>query len=318
MKKSEPRATQTGVVWRSTGSWYSVRTGSGDVIPCKLKGKFRLKGLRTTNPIAVGDRVDFIYDPKTETGVITGIHERENYVVRKATKLSKSVHIIAANVDQVVLIVSLIKPRTSTGFIDRFLVTTEAYHIPATIVFNKKDLYQEEQFELLNEYIRVYESAGYDCLVTSAKTGENVERFKTLLKGKLSLLSGHSGVGKSALINAVDPALNLKEGEISKYHEKGKHTTTFAEMFSLQFGGRIIDTPGIKEFGLVGFDKYELGQRFPEFREKMFDCRFNDCLHRSEPGCAVRKAVENGEISAFRYKNYLNILKDLEEEAEFG
>jgi ribosome biogenesis GTPase len=318
MSKKKKADLKTGVVVRSTGSWYAVRQDNDFTVQCKLKGKFRIKGIRTTNPVAVGDKVDFIYDEDTQTGVIVHIHERENYVIRKATKLSKAAHIIAANVDQAVLIVSLIKPRTSTGFIDRFLVTTEAYHIPATIVFNKRDLYDEELLEVLEEYIKVYESAGYDCLVTSAKENYNVKAFEEVLKNKISLLSGHSGVGKSALINAVDPSLNLKEGEISKYHDKGKHTTTFAEMFPLYFGGFIIDTPGIKEFGLVGFDKYELGQRFPEIRKKMTECRFNDCLHKAEPGCAVRVAVESGEISSFRYKNYLNILKDLEEEQNFS
>lgn len=317
MGKNPKEKVIYGRVVRSTGSWYAVRQNDGSITQCKLKGKFRIKGIRTTNPIAVGDVVEFFVDEKTGTGVIKNIRKRENYVIRKATKLSKAAHIIAANVDQAVLIVSLTKPRTSTGFIDRFLVTAEAYHIPSTIVFNKWDLYDDELKKVLDEYIDVYSKAGYNCLVTSAKEHYNVDKLKEILKDKISLLSGHSGVGKSALINAIDPSLNLKEGEISKYHEKGKHTTTFAEMFSLAFGGFIIDTPGIKEFGLVGFDKYELGQRFPEFRARMTECRFNDCLHRSEPGCAVREAVENGEISRFRYKNYLNILKDLEEEQDF-
>ncbi len=309
----EQKKVQTGRVVRSTGSWYSVKVENGEIVKCRLKGKFRIEGIRTTNPVAVGDIVDFLLDEKTNTGVITKIHERVNYIIRKATKLSKAAHIIASNIDQVILIVSIVKPRTSTGFIDRFLVTTEAYHIPTTIVFNKVDIYEDEHKKLLDEYIKVYEKAGYGCLVTSAKEKINTDKFKELLKDKISLLSGHSGVGKSALINAIDPKLNLKEGEISKYHEKGKHTTTFAEMFDLDFGGNIIDTPGIKEFGLVGFDKYELGHRFPEFRERMPECRFNNCIHVAEPGCAVRKAVEEGEISGFRYKNYLNILKDLEE-----
>jgi ribosome biogenesis GTPase len=315
MKKKQYDNVDTGVVIRSTGSRYSIKKNDGSVVQCQLKGKFRIKGIRTTNPVAVGDVVDFIYDEKTKTGVISRIHERENYVIRKATKLSKAAHIIAANIDQAVLIVSLIKPRTSTGFIDRFLVTTEAYHIPATIVFNKKDLYDKELNSVLDEYSNVYSTAGYKCIKTSAKEKYNLELLKEILTNKTSLLSGHSGVGKSALINAIDSSLNLKTGEISRFHEKGKHTTTFAEMFPLSFGGNIIDTPGIKEFGLVGFDKYELGQRFPEFRKKMPECRFNNCLHVKEPGCAIRTAVENGEISTFRYKNYLNILKDLEEEA---
>ena len=309
----EQQIVQTGRVIRSTGSWYSVKYGDNEVVKCRLKGKFRIEGIRTTNPVAVGDIVDFLFDMQTNTGVIIKIHERENYIIRKATKLSKAAHIIASNIDQVVLIVSIVKPRTSTGFIDRFLVTTEAYHIPTVLVFNKFDLYNDEHKEQLNEYIKVYEKAGYGCLITSAKEKINTDKLKELLQDKISLLSGHSGVGKSALINAIDPELNLKEGEISKYHKKGTHTTTFAEMFDLDFGGSIIDTPGIKEFGLVGFNKYELGHRFPEFRIRMQECRFNNCIHVAEPGCAVRAAVESGEISVFRYKNYLNILKDIEE-----
>ncbi len=303
---------KTGVVVRSTGSWYEIRTAGKNLYSCKLKGRFKIKGIRTTNPIAVGDRVDFKLPEDKQTGLITHIHERKNYIIRKATKLSKSSHIIAANLDQAVVIVSLTKPRTSTGFIDRFLVTAEAYHIPAVLVFNKFDLYNNIHKKQLDEYVKVYSNAGYRCLVTSAKTGFHLGAFKSTLREKVSLLAGHSGVGKSALINKIDPLLNLKEGEISSVHQKGKHTTTFAQMFPLDFGGDIIDTPGIKEFGLVEFEKTELGQRFPEIRKLMGQCRFSDCLHVNEPGCAVRQAVEKGAFPVFRYRNYLNMLNDIQ------
>ncbi len=303
---------KTGIVVRSTGSWYIVKTPEENLYQCKLKGRFKIKDIRTTNPLAVGDKVDFHPGREPGTGIIVRIYDRKNYIIRKATKLSKASHIIASNLDQAVLIATLAYPRTSTGFIDRFLVTAEAYHIPAVVVFNKFDLYEGELRAQLDEYLRVYSAAGYLCMATSVKTGFRLEGFKETLKGKTSLLSGHSGVGKSALINTIDPSLNLKEGEISIAHLKGKHTTTFAEMFPLAFGGNIIDTPGIKEFGLVGFEKTELGQRFPEIRKRMDKCRFSDCLHVNEPDCAVRKAVEDGTFPAFRYKNYLNMLQDIE------
>ena len=300
-----------GVVIRSTGSWYTVLTDAGEKIECKIKGRFRIQGIRTTNPVAVGDRVDFQVSGDGYA-VITKIHERKNHIIRKATKLSKATHIIASNLDQAIIIVSLVKPRTSTGFIDRFLVTAEAYHIPVHIIFNKYDLYDDEVRQQLDYYREVYTDVGYKCLVTSVPDRLHLTDFKKILQDKTSLLAGHSGVGKSALINAIDPKLNLKEGQISKMHEKGRHTTTFTEMFSLDFGGFIIDTPGIKEFGLVGFDKAELGQRFPEMRSRMHDCRFNNCLHVEEPGCAVVQALEKGEIAEFRYLNYLNMLETLD------
>ncbi len=311
MTKPTKGEVKSGRVIRSTGKWYVVQDDDGNIYHCSLKGKFRIQGIRTTNPLAVGDRVKFAIRPDDETGVIHKIEERNNYVIRKSTKLSKAAHIIASNLDQAVLITTLAQPRTSTGFIDRFLVTTEAYHIPSVIVFNKIDLYDDTLKKSLEELKQVYTNIGYSCLITSAKEHYNVDAFKDLLKGKTSLLAGHSGVGKSALINAIDPSLKLKEGEISVMHEKGKHTTTFAEMFPLAFGGSIIDTPGIKEFGLVGFDSFELGQRLPEIRERMSQCRFNNCIHVSEPGCAVRAAVENGEIAHFRYVNYLKMLEDI-------
>ncbi len=299
-----------GVVVRSTGSWYTVLAETGEKVDCKIKGRFRIKGIRTTNPVAVGDVVDYHLSVSGE-GVITHIHERKNYIIRKATKLSKATHILASNLDQAIVIVSLAEPRTSTGFIDRFLVTAEAYHIPVSIIFNKFDLYKDDLKEQLEYYTYVYKDVGYNCLVTSVPARLRLDEFKEILRNKKSLLIGHSGVGKSALINAIDPKLNLKEGQISQYHKKGKHTTTFAEMFELDFGGYIIDTPGIKEFGLVEFEKEELGQRFPEMRERMHNCRFNDCLHVDEPGCAVLQALNAGEIAEFRYINYLNMLENL-------
>lgn len=303
--------TFTGKVIRSTGSWYTVMYDANSIVNCRLKGLFRTKGIRTTNPISVGDVVDFNLIRDDGTGVIKNIHPRKNYIIRKATKLSKATHIIAANIDQVVIIVSLTKPRTSTGFIDRILTTAEAYHIPAIIVFNKFDIYDDKTISKLELLKNTYENAGYKCLVTSVPEQIKLIEFKKILKGKTSLLSGHSGVGKSALINSIDSSLNLKTGEISDYHSKGVHTTTFANMFPLKFGGAVIDTPGIKEFGLVEFDKVELGQRFPEIRNLMHECKFNNCKHVNEPGCAVIEAVSKGEIVEFRYNNYLNMLDSI-------
>lgn len=303
--------TLTGKVIKSTGSWYSVMYGNSNMVNCRLKGIFRTKGIRATNPISVGDVVDFKFTDNDDTGVIINIHPRKNYIIRKATKLSKATHIIAANIDQVVIIVSLTKPRTSTGFIDRILTTAEAYHIPAVIIFNKLDLYDDNIVIKLEFLKNAYENAGYNCLVTSVPENIRLTEFKAILQGKTSLLAGHSGVGKSALINSIDSSLNLKTGEISDYHSKGIHTTTFANMFHLEFGGYVIDTPGIKEFGLVEFDKVELGQRFPEIRNLMHQCKFNNCMHVNEPGCAVVEAVSNGNIAEFRYSNYLNMLNSI-------
>lgn len=298
-----------GTVARATGIYYTVFTEDHQWVECTLKGKFRVQGIKTTNPIAVGDHV--VVQATDNTGVILEIGERKNYIIRKATKLSKETHMVAANLDQAVLIASLQQPRTSTGFIDRFLVTAEAYHIPAIIVFNKVDLYDDESHENLDYYMDTYKKATYNCLATSVTGKKNLGEFAKVIENKVSLLAGHSGVGKSALINAIEPGLKLKEGSISAYHSKGKHTTTFAEMFPLKAGGFIIDTPGIKEFGLVEFETAELGQRFPEFRKLMHRCRFNNCLHSGEPGCAVLKAIENGDISEFRYKNYFNMLNNI-------
>lgn len=299
-----------GVVIKSTGSWYKVRTDDGVIYDCRIKGQFRLKGIKTTNPVAVGDHVGFDYSKDDNTGLISKIYKRKNYIIRKATKQSKISHVIAANIDQAVLVVTLSKPRTSSGFIDRYLVTTEAYHIPAKLIFNKIDLYDDKESGLLNSLVNAYSGAGYECIAVSAKTGKNINSVKSLLKDRVSLLSGHSGVGKSTIINALEPGLDLKTAEISRTHQKGKHITTFAEMLEFSFGGFVIDTPGIKEFGLRDFVKEEVGERFPEFRERMHGCRFNNCTHVHEPGCAVKEALEKGEIDATRYKNYLHILND--------
>jgi len=299
-----------GTVIKSTGSWLTVLDSEGKIYNCKLRGKFRIKGIKTTNPVAVGDNVLFDLLKDKKTGLIKQILPRHNYIIRKATKLSKVSQIIAANIDQALLIVTLAHPRTSTGFIDRFLVTTEAYHIPAGIVFNKIDLYDKKLGQLQDELTAIYQNAGYQCLCVSALEGNNLDAFTSALKGKRTLISGHSGVGKSALINAVEPGLELKTKELSAYHKVGMHTTTFAEMHKLSFGGFIIDTPGIKEFGLTDFKRKEIAERFPEMRKYMHDCRFNNCTHIHEPDCAVLEALQKGEISMSRYENYLSILTD--------
>lgn len=296
-----------GLVTKSTGSWYTVLTGEGVKVDCRIKGKFRIKGIVTTNPIAVGDEVDFEMEPELETGVITSLHPRKNYIIRKAINLSKQGQIIAANLDQALLVVTLASPRTSLGFIDRFLVTAEAYDIPAKLVFNKLDLFSNEGLEVLAEYEAIYERIGYPCYEVSALEGTNMEQVRALLKDKVTLFSGHSGVGKSSIINALLPDLDLRTNQVSDWSDKGMHTTTFAEMFKLPQGGFIIDTPGIRELGVIDIEKQELGHFFPEMRERMHDCRFNDCRHINEPGCAIIKGVENGEIELSRYESYLSI-----------
>ncbi len=299
-----------GIVIKSTGSWLTVMTGTGNVFNCKLRGKFRMKGIKSTNPVAVGDRVEFDIPEEEGVGVIHKILPRHNYIIRKATKLSKVSHIIASNIDQALVVVTVAYPRTSMGFIDRFLVTTEAYHIPAIIVFNKIDIYDEKMTNKHESLVDIYSEAGYKCIAVSALRGDNIDELKEILKSKTSLFSGHSGVGKSALINAIEPELQLKTRELSSYHKKGMHTTTFAEMFPLSFGGYIIDTPGIKEFALIDFDRKEIAERFPEMRKYMHNCRFNNCVHVHEPGCAVKDAVDRGDINLLRYENYLSILND--------
>jgi ribosome biogenesis GTPase len=296
-----------GLITKSTGSWYQVQTPDGQKFDCRIKGKFRIKGITTTNPLAVGDVVDFDMEPEQETGVITNLHQRKNYIIRKSINLSKQGQIIAANLDQALLVVTLASPRTSLGFIDRFLVTAEAYDIPAMLVFNKLDLFSGEGLEILADYRAIYEDIGYPCYEVSALAGTNIDQVQEILKDKVSLFSGHSGVGKSSLINVLLPLLALRTSEVSEWSDKGTHTTTFAEMFELPQGGFIIDTPGIRELGVIDIEKHELGRFFPEMRIRMQDCRFNNCRHINEPGCAVLEALENGEIELSRYESYLSI-----------
>ena len=296
-----------GLVIKSTGSWYEVITNSGETINCRIKGKFRTLDIKTTNPIAVGDKVEVEREPDQDTGLITTLHPRKNYIIRKSVNLSKQAQIIAANLDQAFLIVTLASPRTSLGFIDRFLVTAEAYAIPAVLVFNKLDLFSGDGLKILKEYQQIYEKAGYPCYSVSAIEQTNLDQIKQLLKDKVTLLSGHSGVGKSTLINALLPGSQLKTGDISDWSDKGKHTTTFAEMFELPFGGYLIDTPGIRELGVFDIEKQGLGRLFPEIRELMEDCKFHNCRHINEPGCAVLKALGNDEIESSRYDSYVSI-----------
>jgi len=296
-----------GLVTKSTGSWYQVQTPGGQRVDCRIKGIFRTKGITTTNPIAVGDKVDFDMEPELGTGVITQLLPRKNYIIRKSINLSKQAQIIAANLDQAFLVVTLASPRTSLGFIDRFLVTAEAYDIPASLVFNKLDLFSDEGLEILANYKVIYEKIGYPCYDVSALEGTGVEQVAGLLKDKVTLFSGHSGVGKSSLINALLPDLQLRTTEISEWHDKGMHTTTFAEMFELPQGGYIVDTPGIRELGVIDIEKNELSHFFPEMRARLNQCRFNSCRHINEPGCAVIRAVEDGEIELSRYESYLSI-----------
>ncbi len=377
----EDESRPNGLVVRTTGSWYNVLTDGGDTFACRLRGNFRIRGSKQTNPIAVGDRVEFQL-LEDGTGMITEIADRRNCIIRRSTKLSKQTHVIAANIDLLCVVATLGFPRTSTGFIDRLLATAEAYHIPAAIIFNKCDLYgaengerrtenggcdtprpsatplregmadavgeqemEDELWQIHNEIKAIYEGAGYPVYEVSALTGMGIDRIKQLIAGKVCLFSGHSGVGKSALLNAIDPSLHLKVGEVSDWSLKGKHTTTFAEIFPIRLeaesgnlgtenGERrtengdisqftihnspfayLIDTPGIKEFGMVDFGSAELSHFFPEMRKVLHDCHFANCTHRHEPGCAVKAAVESGEISAERYHNYLNILDSIESDA---
>ena len=302
-----------GIVIKSTGSWYTVRLANGEKVNARIKGKFRLKGIKSTNPIAVGDVV-FLKKEADETAVILAIDERKNYIVRKSVNLSKRSHIIAANVDQAILIVTLSQPKTYTAFIDRFLVSAEAYHIPTTIIFNKIDLYTSEEKMELAFLKHSYEKIGYTCLEVSATEKTNIQSVIDIMKDKVSVVAGHSGVGKTTLLNTIEPRLNLKTSAISEMHQQGKHTTTFAEMFVLHFGGFIIDTPGIKAFGLIDFKKEELSHYFIEMRALLKNCHFNNCVHKNEPKCAIKEALEKDEISAFRYHNYLSIYEDDEEE----
>jgi ribosome biogenesis GTPase len=296
-----------GLVIKSTGSWYQVQDEHGNSYDCRIQGKFRIKGIKTTNPIAVGDWVNFELEADQNTGVITVLEPRRNYIIRKSVNLSKQTQIIGANLDQAILVVTLASPPTSMGFIDRFLVTAEAYGIPAILVFNKLDLFSEEGLEILEEYKAVYENIGYPCYQVSAMEGTNIDHIIALLKDKVTLVSGHSGVGKSTLINSIVPDAALRTGLISDWSDKGKHTTTFAEMIDLPFGGKLIDTPGIRELGIVDIEKKELSHFFPEMRAFLNKCRFNNCVHINEPGCVVLDAVENGEIEPSRYESYISM-----------
>jgi len=300
---------ETGLVLKTTGSHYRVKIPNGDIVDCTIRGKLRLKGVKTTNPVTVGDIVQVELNDKN-SGVITAVNDRKNYIIRKSTNLSRESHIIAANLDQAVLVVTIEFPETQLGFIDRYLVTAEAYSIPAVIVFNKVDILTDAGIDKLNQYISIYESIGYKCLIVSAQTGYNMNLFRELIQGKTSLISGNSGVGKSTLVNTVEPKLNLRTNNISSAHLTGKHTTTFSEIFELSFGGYIIDTPGIKGFGLIDIEKNELYHFFPEIFKLSSECKYYNCTHIHEPGCAVVEAAKNGEISPSRYLNYLSIYED--------
>ena len=304
-----------GTVFRSTGSWYDVRTADGTAYPCRAKGKLRLKGDRSTNPVSIGDRVDFALE-EDGTGVVSRIHERQNRIVRRAVNLARESHVVAANVDRAFLVVTVTRPATSSGFIDRFLVSAHAFGVPVTLVFNKVDLVAPDsaEAERLAELEAIYGQAGYATLRTSAATGEGVEVLAQNLAQGNNLFSGHSGVGKSTLINRLVPGLDLRTSEVSDAHNKGKHTTTFAEMFPVPgSAGFIMDTPGIKGFGLVHLERETLHHHFPELFERLPECRFHNCLHRSEPGCAVRAAVEAGEVAEERYVNYLELYEQWED-----
>jgi ribosome biogenesis GTPase / thiamine phosphate phosphatase len=299
-----------GLVTKSTGSWYQVRMEDGSIWDCRLRGKFKLDDKKITNPIAVGDRVNISVDQEeVKKGIIEEILPRENYIIRKSTRKEKYGHIIAANLDQAILVATLVHPRTSLGFIDRFLVSAESYRIPTTIVFNKKDLLDEAAFEQLQELISLYENLGYPCLAVSAFDPKDILSIKNILGGKITLFSGHSGVGKSTLINELSPHIAQRTAEVSSFANKGVHTTTFAEMFELYKDTYIIDTPGIKELGLMEIGEEELSHYFPELRDLIGECRFHNCSHTHEPGCAIEEAFNNGEISASRYESYLSMLE---------
>ena len=307
-----------GTVIKSTGSWYEVKSEANHIITCRIRGKFRIKGIKTTNPVAVGDLVAYEMEPKKDTGVITKIYPRKNYLLRRSINLSKQYHILATNIDQIFITATIIKPETTTTFIDRILVTAEAYNIPAIILINKVDLLDND-VKLMAQKERlthIYSKIGYQVLDISAKTKYNLDKLVSLMTGKTSMFTGHSGAGKSSIINAIDSSITIKTTEISETHSQGKHTTTFAQMHDLSFGGHIIDTPGIRGFGIIDMKPEEIDHYFPEIFTLKQDCKFNNCNHLNEPGCAVKKAVDNHTISVNRYNSYLQLLEEAKEEGK--
>jgi len=300
---------EKGLVLKSTGSHYKVLYGEGIILNCSVKGKLKIRELKTTNPVAVGDNVLFDIDKKTNSGIITEVLARRNYILRKASNLSRQYQIIASNIDQAFLMITIILPETQVEFIDRFLITAEAYRIPATIIINKTDLYSDAEVEKMEYLESVYSKIGYDCIKLSLKDKTGLDTIIPLMKNRINLISGNSGVGKTTLLNLIDPGLNLKTAEISDYHKQGKHITTFPEMHKMPFGGFVIDTPGIRGFGVADMERNEIYHFFREIFKASKNCRFTNCLHLDEPGCAVRSAVEHGEIDFLRYRSYLNIME---------
>ena len=301
-----------GLVYKSTGSWYSVKTESGNIYDCKIKGKLRLKNINSTNPVVVGDFVEFVVEEhdQQKIGIIQKINDRRNYILRKSVNLSKQTHILASNIDLLLLVVTAKNPITTTSFIDRFLVSAEAYSIKTILVFNKCDIYDEDDHILLNSMINIYDNIGYETLKTSTLSGLGIKKLKKKISNKTIMLGGHSGVGKTSLINAIDKTLNLKVGNISDQYLQGKHTTTYAELHDLDNGVKLIDTPGIKGFGLVNFNKEEIGNFFPEFLKLKSKCKFNNCMHLNEPKCSIKSKVDLEEISKSRYDSYIQIMND--------
>lgn len=303
-----------GLIYKSTGSWYITKNEEGKIFKARIKGVLKISGLRSTNPIAVGDIVEMELENELEsTATITGIDDRKNYIARISPHNKNQHHIVASNLDQTILFATVRDPKTSQGFIDRFLVSSEAYHVPAVIVFNKADVYKKKEQEKFEEFKSIYETIGYKVFLASVVNNQGVDEVKAILHNKITLLSGHSGVGKSSLINAIFPELNLRTKEVSDWSGKGMHTTTFAEMFDLPMGGKVIDTPGLREFGIVDITKQELSHYFPEMRKRLNICQFNNCMHINEPGCAVKDALDKGDIHVDRYVSYLSILETIDD-----
>ena len=298
-----------GIVIKSTGSWFTVKLSDNQIVQCGIRGKFRIKGIRATNPVAVGDHVNFEWSEDRKTGIITSIEERTNYIIRKSSKLSKEYQLLATNVDTAWLMISMVLPRTLTPFIDRFLVSAEAYRIPVIILFNKTDLYGDQEYAEMEDLWTVYTKIGYKCMKLSLQTKEGIDAVKNEMKDKVNVIAGNSGVGKSTLINVLDPTIRLKIGKISDFHQTGKHTTTFSEMFELASGIKIIDTPGIRGYGTIDIDRSELFHFFPEIFRASKQCKYHNCMHINEPDCAVKSGVEKGEISESRYVNYLMMME---------